>query len=98
MTSVKNLENIIGGCDGGNWHLAVPRVQNGTYLALRSSPAWIDGDVNGNGSNIIARIYPGTQFSVDLANTAYGTGYTYYFANFNGQGGWVNASYLTVLN
>ena len=86
-----NLENVAGGYTGPEmWHLAQPKVQSG-YLALRSQPSW-------NDSNEIAQIYPGSRFYVDTNTTATGSGYMYYFANYNGIRGWVNASYLTLLD
>jgi len=87
------LEKVVGGgnCHQSNLHLATPRVKSGTYLALRNQPAWDD-------SNEIAQIYSGTKFYVDITRTASGSGYTYYWANYNGIWGWVNTSFITLLD
>ena len=49
-------------------------------------------------SNIIAQIYPGNRFYVDVTRVASGSGYNYYWANYNGTWGWVNTSFLTLLD
>jgi hypothetical protein len=86
------LTNVAGGngAPGQCLHLAQPCVQSG-YLALRSQPCWDD-------CNEIGQIYPGNRFYVDLNQCASGSGYTYYMANYNGCCGWVNASYVTLLD
>ena len=88
----KVLENVAGGngAPGTCLHVAIPCVQSG-YLALLSQPCWDE-------SNEIAQIYPGTRFYVDLNQCTSGGGYTFYGANFNGCYGWVNASYVTLLD
>ncbi|MBR2255951.1 MAG: SH3 domain-containing protein [Blautia sp.] len=88
-----NLENVTGGngYPQGELHVAEPNVKAGTYLALRSQPSW-------NDSNEIAQIYPGNRFYVDVKRTADGSGYTYFWANYNGTWGWVNTNYLTLLD
>ena len=88
----ENLENVAGGngAPGQNLHLAQPHVESG-YLAVRSEPSW-------NEKNEIGKIYPGSRFYVDLNQVAYGSGYTFYLANYDGLRGWVNASYLTLLD
>ena len=87
-----NLENVAGGngYPQGELHLAQPHVQSG-YLALRNAPAWDD-------RNEIAQIYPGTRFYVDVKRVASGSGYNYFWADYNGLWGWVNASYVTLLD
>ena len=87
----QEMNKVAGGYQGeGYLCLAEPCVEDG-YLALRSQPAWDD-------SNEICEIYPGATFYVDINNVAYGSGYEYYFANYNGIRGWVNASYVTLLD
>ena len=89
---LENLENVTGGngYPQGELHVATPRIQSG-YLAVRSEPAWDD-------SNEIAQIQMGERFYVDVKKTANGSGYTFYWANYNGIWGWVNASYVTLLD
>ena len=88
----KDLNNVAGGCqdEGGYMSTATPCVDSG-YLALRSEP-WDDD------SNVICQIWPGARFFVDPNNTAFGSGYTYYYANYDGSCGWVNASFVTILD
>ena len=83
-----NLEDVAGGngAPGQCLHLAQPCVQSG-YLALRTQPCY-------NDANEIAQIYPGNRFYVDLNQCSCG----YYMANYNGCCGWVNASYVTLLD
>ena len=87
------LEKVVGGSGSpqGQLHLAQPKVTAGTYLALRSQPSWDD-------SNEIDQIYSGARFYVDKTRTASGSGYTYYRANYNGIWGWVNTSFITLLD
>ena len=87
------LEKVVGGngYPQGELHLAQPKVTAGTYLALRCQPSW-------NDSNEIAQIYSGTRFYVDITRVAYGSGYNYYWADYNGTWGWVNQSFLTLLD
>ncbi|MBR2527623.1 MAG: hypothetical protein IKE58_04010 [Blautia sp.] len=91
--SDSNLEQVVGGngYPQGELHVAVPNVKAGTYLALRSQAVWDD-------SNILVQIYPGNRFYVDVRNTASGSGYLYYWANYNGTWGWVNSSFVTLLD
>ena len=93
MINNENLEEVVGGngYPQGELHLAQPRVEAGTYLALRSQPSW-------NDSNEIEQIYPGNRFYVDIKKMGSGSGYTYYWANYNGIWGWVNSSFLTLLD
>ena len=88
----QELINVAGGNDGSEGYLclAEPCVADG-YLALRCAPCWDD-------SNEICKIWPGCTFYVDLNNVAYGSGCTYYFANYDGNRGWVNGSYMTILD
>ena len=88
-----NLENIAGGngYPQGQLHLATPCVKSGTYLALRSAPCWDD-------RNEIAQISNGERFYVDVTRVASGSGYNYYWADYNGIWGWVNTSFLTLLD
>lgn len=90
--NVENLESVTGGngAPGQNLHLAQPHIEKG-YLALRSAPAWSE-------SNEIAQIKSGQRFYVDLNKTATGSGYTFFYANYNGTRGWVNSSYITLLD
>ena len=87
------LENVVGGgsCPQSNLHSATPRVESGTYLALRTQPAWDD-------SNEIAQITNGERFYVDVMRIASGSGYNYYWADYNGIWGWVNTSFITLLD
>ena len=87
-----DLEKVVGGngYPQGKLHLVQPSVKT-DYLPLRSSPCWDD-------SNEIAQIYPGTRFYVDATRAAFGSGYTYYWADYNGQWGWVNGSFITWLD
>ena len=87
------LEKVVGGgsCPQGNLHLATPSVKSGTYLALRTQPAWDD-------SNEIAQITNGERFYVDVMRIASGSGYNYYWADYNGIWGWVNTSFITLLD
>ncbi len=71
-------------------HVAAPDVPNGGYLALRSSPGEDDG-------NELAQIQSGNRFYVDVRRTA-AAPCLYYFANYNGIHGWVNASLLVLLD
>lgn len=89
---MNNLENVTGGngYPQGELHVAQPKVEKG-YLAVRTAPVWDD-------SNIIAQIYPGNRFYVDVTRVASGSGYNYYWANYNGTWGWVNTSFLTLLD
>ena len=89
----ENLEEVVGGngYPQGQLHVAQPNVKAGTYLALRSQPSW-------NDCNEIAQIYNGTRFYVDVTRVASGSGYNYYWANYNGTWGWVNCSFLTLLD
>ena len=86
------LNNVAGGFQGDEGYLclATPCVDNG-YLALRSAPCWDD-------SNEICQIYPGESFYVDITNVAYGSGYAYYYANYDGIRGWVNTSFVALLD
>ncbi len=87
------LEKVVGGgsCPQSNLHLATPRVESGTYLALRTQPASDD-------SNEIAQITNGERFYVDVMRIASGSGYNYYWADYNGICGWVNTSFITLLD
>lgn len=87
------LEKVVGGSGypQGQLHLSQPKVTAGTYLALRSQPSWDD-------SNEIAQIYSGTRFYVDITRIASDSGYNYYWANYNGIWGWVNTSFITLLD
>ena len=87
------LEKVVGGgsCPQSNLHLATPRVESGTYLALRTQPASDD-------SNEIAQITNGERFYVDVMRIASGSGYNYYWAYYNGIWGWVNTSFITLLD
>ena len=87
------LEKVVGGgsCPQSNLRLATPRVESGTYLALRTQPAWDD-------SNEIAQITNGERFYVDVMRIVSGSGYNYYWADYNGTWGWVNTSFITLLD
>ena len=88
-----DLENAAGGngWPQGELHLAQPEVEGGGYLAVRSYPSWDD-------SNEIAQIWPGNRFYVDVQKMASGSGYNFYWANYNGIWGWVNAGHLKLLD
>ena len=87
------LEKVVGGngYSQGELHLATPAVKSGTYLALRCQPAWDD-------SNEIAQISNGERFYVNVKKIASGSGYNYYWADYNGIWGWVNTSFITLLD
>ena len=86
-----DLNKVAGGFGGDEYmSLATPCVDQG-YLALRSQPCWDD-------SNEICQIYPGETFYVDTSNVAYGSGYAYYYANYDGIRGWVNVTFLSLLD
>ncbi len=88
-----DLETVVGGngYPQGQLHLATPKVKNEKYLALRSQPCWDD-------RNEIDQISNGERFYVDVTRIASGSGYNYYWANYNGTWGWVNNSFITLLD
>ena len=81
----ENLANVAGGNDGlrTQWVSVKANVAPGTYLALRTAPAYDD-------ANIICQIQPGEIFSIDESRR----NGQYIWATAHGLQGWANGDYM----